>query len=101
MVNAKEELLLLLKSRGLNVSNIEAYNVHFKCESLKGTDPEELLSFLNKEYDSGFGCQELEGTVLLNNGTWLERGEYDGSEWWDYMVRPTVEDLLEEKPNRA
>ena len=35
--NATEELLSLLKSHGLNTNNIEAYNVEFKCESLKGS----------------------------------------------------------------
>ena len=94
MVNAKEELLMELQGAGLKADNIKAYRVEFLGEDLKGTDPESLLSFLDKEYDRGYGCQELYGKVLLDNGTWLERGEYDGSEWWDHMVPPTVESLL-------
>lgn len=44
------------------------------------------------EYDSSYGGQELFGTVWLTDGTWLSRGEYDGSEWWEHNVRPPIPD---------
>ena len=56
---------------------------------------EEFLQKLDFEYDSGYGGQELHGTVwLVEEHTWLERGEYDGSEWWEYMKCPKVIDEL-------
>jgi len=58
-----------------------------------GYDSEELESFLNKlnfDYDSGFGTQELFGVVWLEDGTWLSRGEYDGSEWWHQNKLPHI-----------
>ena len=29
--------------------------------------------------------------IVFEDGTWLERGEYDGSEWWEYKQKPTLE----------
>jgi hypothetical protein len=49
-----------------------------------------LEAFLDREYDSGFGSQMLHGTVWLSDGSWLERGEYDGSEWWAHRKCPAM-----------
>ncbi len=59
--------------------------------------PEEFEEFMNKldfEYDAGYGMQYLDGIVWLENGTWLERGEYDGSEWWYLKGNPTIPAFL-------
>jgi hypothetical protein len=45
---------------------------------------------LDFEYDNGYGGQELYGTVWLVDETWLSRGEYDGSEWWEHNVLPVI-----------
>jgi len=45
---------------------------------------------LDFTYDAGYGSQELDGTVWLLDGTWFTRGEYDGSEWWEYHVLPEI-----------
>ena len=58
----------------------------------------ELESFyksLDFQYNNGYGGQELFGTIWLEDGTWLSRGEYDGSEWWEHNVLPQIpSDLL-------
>lgn len=46
------------------------------------------------DYDNGYGGQELFGTIVFKDGTWLERGEYDGSEWWEHRKHPTEESLF-------
>jgi hypothetical protein len=51
---------------------------------------EKFLSALDFEYDSGYGTQELLGNIWYEDGTWSERGEYDGSEWWRHVVKPEV-----------
>lgn len=54
---------------------------------------EELLDFINSlnfEYDSGYGGQQLFGTIWLTNGSWITRGEYDGSEWWEVNSYPDI-----------
>ena len=42
----------------------------------------EFWHFLDFDYDSGYGTQHVFGVVWLDDGTWLERREYDGSERW-------------------
>ena len=39
-------------------------------------------------YYSGYGSQELFGTVMLSDGTWLTRSVYDGSEEWEHHKAP-------------
>ena len=44
----------------------------------------------NKEYDSGYGAPAVATDLLVcGNGWYLERHEYDGSEWWEYKTIPT------------
>ena len=50
--------------------------------------PHEWLS-----YNHGLGAQEWGGWITFKNSpNWLERNEYDGSEWWSLHERPTLED---------
>lgn len=58
----------------------------------------QLTHHLGFWYDSSYGGQELFGWVLFKDGTWLERDEYDGSEWWDYKTPPTYRPLEELTP---
>lgn len=51
---------------------------------------EKFLEELDFEYEEGYGGQELFGTVWFLDGTWMERGEYDGSEWWEYKTCPKI-----------
>ena len=52
------------------------------------------LQRLDIEYNSGFGGQELFGIIKFKDGTWATRGEYDGSEWWEYNKPPIYEEFL-------
>lgn len=41
------------------------------------------------EYNNGFGTQEVASDLLIvGDGWWLERLEYDGSEWWSFKTTP-------------
>ena len=58
-----------------------------------GHTTEELSRFLDTldfDYDNGFGSQQLFGTIWYKDGTWSEREEYDGSEWWSIRKQPTL-----------
>ena len=111
MTNAKIELLEKLEEikkekKDLKCSFIENIKINRnrkEGEDLFGPSKEIILKvnftdedynkFLNELdfiYDSGYGGQELFGTVWFNDGTWLERGEYDGSEWWEYKHFPKI-----------
>ena len=50
---------------------------------------EEFKKISNEEYDDGFGGQEVVTDILIvGKDFWLERHEYDGSEWWEFKSIP-------------
>ena len=43
----------------------------------------------NFDYDSGYGGNEVAShLVIVGDDWWLERGEYDGSERWEFKTLP-------------
>jgi len=97
MSNAKQELLRILEGKAsvkcASIANSD-WDEDKKKVVLKlnyaETDYEQFLKELDFEYDSEYGGQELFGTVWLDDGTWLSRGEYDGAEWWEHNVLPAI-----------
>ena len=78
-------------------SGVEKAELKIVYDSKKDS-VQDLIDFLDEiEYDNGYGGQELFGRILTNKNSWLERGEYDGSEWWEYRTIPTKEDVLSVK----
>lgn len=60
---------------------------------------EQLGEFIDKldfEYDEDFGLQYVGGVIVFTDGSWLERAEYDGSEWWRYKKVPVFNDYTPE-----
>ena len=51
---------------------------------------EAFKAVANIEYNAGYGGQEIacDLVVVFSDGSWLERSEYDGSEWWDHRRTP-------------
>lgn len=112
-MNAKKELLDVIESYPAQVWFMKPYKI--KCCEIRieyyqfddssnkillreGYTQEEYNEFLEKldfEYDSGYGSQHLFGTVWFTEpGVWMERGEYDGSEWWEFNMCPEIPDHL-------
>jgi len=59
---------------------------------------QDIYDFLKKldfNYNSGFGTQDIFGTIWYIDGTWSTRYEYDGSERWQHHVCPTIQDYLQ------
>lgn len=55
------------------------------------TDVKKFFNSIDFDYDNGFGCAEInESLVIVGNNWWLERGEYDGSEWWEFKTVPKL-----------
>jgi len=89
-MNALKELIKELEELSKTTDNIVAIRISNDDDYFG--EPLEYnittLEELNFEYDNGFGVQELYGYVLLDDNDWLERHEYDGSEWWEYKKYP-------------
>jgi hypothetical protein len=100
MTNAKKELEQLLQGKAkvkcASITKGCQYDYEDPCPKfeLKVNHTEEdfqsFLKSLNFDYNSGYGGQELFGTVWLEDGTWCTRGEYDGSEWWEHNQLPEI-----------
>ncbi len=100
MSNAKKELEKLLEGKAkvkcAKITKGYQYDHEYQCPEyvlkLNHSEQEynDFLKSLDFEYDSGYGGQELYGIVWLEDGTWCTRGEYDGSEWWEHNVSPTI-----------
>lgn len=58
---------------------------------------EELLSFLDRKYDSGYGDQELYGEIYCEDNIWFDRHVYDGSENWDKHEYPNLSKVFGKK----
>ena len=106
-MNAKEELLGLVEEAGTSKLSIKCARIVYGDEYSKdrkifllpvGYSKEALekfLEFLNFDYDAGYGGQNLFGTIWFKDSTWAEREEYDGSEWWEYRIKPSIPEELE------
>lgn len=52
-------------------------------------DVYEFLKIANVEYDDSYGAPEVaQDLLVVGDNWWLERHEYDGSEWWEYKEIP-------------
>lgn len=98
-MNAKNELVdfldpeLEIRCASIRFEPYYSQDTHVHIVLKDNHSPEDYLSFLDKldfEYEEGFGIQLLYGTVWLEGGSWLDRGEYDGSEWWEHRVCPEI-----------
>lgn len=48
-----------------------------------------FAALANEEYDDGYGrTQVWQDLIVVGEDWWLERHEYDGSEWWEYKTQP-------------
>ncbi len=91
MTNAKKELIEHIEGREVEL-------VRIAVEKRYGEDPvrfegslSDVIDSLDFIYDSGYGAQQLFGFIWYKDGTWSERGEYDGAEWWEHMERPPLD----------
>jgi len=45
------------------------------------------------DYDNRYGGNVINGSLkIVGDNWWLERGEYDGSEWWEFKTLPIKDD---------
>lgn len=98
--NAKEEFLEHVKQTKKVVKAVDIQIGYYYDEEFRDVrllkvgytneEYETFLESLNFSYDSGYGGQELYGTIWYVGGTWSSRGEYDGSEWWEHNSCPKI-----------
>lgn len=83
-MNLLRETLEILEEHGKSFDDIE----FVLCKGITFS-PEKARPMMDFEYDDGFGGQEVDETLkVVGKDFWLERHEYDGSEWWEYKCMP-------------
>lgn len=88
MTNAKKELMEHIEGREVEFVSIAVRRTYRgPLMKIKG-ELDDVLPLLDFEYDSGYVGQELNGYIWYADGTWSDRKEYDGSEWWRHQGRP-------------
>ena len=91
MGNAKKEIIEHIEDRQVKfVKLVVGRDYSSKPQYRIEGDLDSVLPKLNFEYDSGYGGQELFGYIWYEDGTWSERGEYNGSEWWEHKTAPDI-----------
>ena len=102
-MNAKNEFLNIIQGYKVIAAKIsfgdDRWDEEHKSFKLKPlytkNEYDELLKFLNREYDNGYGGQNLFGIIYCEDSIWMERGEYDGSEWWNINKYPDLRDSFD------
>lgn len=85
MANFYEETLRVLKSNGKTPNDIRWIGTDDK--RFLTTDIKHLFNF---EYNNGFGLESINRDLkVVGDDWWLERHEYDGSEWWEFKTMPS------------
>lgn len=55
---------------------------------------EDFEKYSKTEYDDGYGSPKVaEDLLIIGEDFWLERHEYDGSEWWEFKQMPQYKEL--------
>lgn len=94
-MNAKQEFIQHIKLRQVKCATIGMgdFGFHSVINLKEGHTQEEFDAFIEEldfPYDNGYGGQELFGTIWYTDGTWSDRRDYDGSEWWEYHTCPEI-----------
>jgi len=83
-MNLLQETLDDLKELGLCPENVD-----FVTDGKVSMSWKDFVEVANFDYDEGFGGNEIYlGLKIVGDNWWLERREYDGSEWWEYKKKP-------------
>lgn len=93
MINAKEELCNHINEDAMmripEAIFIDLKGKQYLFKPNDGLEGFEIfLEEIDIDYNDGYGGQELYGTIWYRDGTWSERGEYDGAEWWEFKKCP-------------
>lgn len=84
MTNFLEETLDAIKDSGHSVEDVHFIGDEYGEYSMTW---EEFEKIANVEYDNGYGASEVATDLVIQfkDTSYMTRGEYDGSEWWQYQ----------------
>lgn len=88
MTNLLTETKKVLETHGKTGADVAWVGSRDGKYAIQWSDFEPIAK--KSSYDAGFGSQKIVGDlVVVGEDWWLERHEYDGSEWWEFKTLPT------------
>lgn len=96
-MNLARETLDILKENGKTIHDVRWVG-HYDSDRKKRISVDEFfVAAMRTNYDNDYGSPEIDTSlVVVGDDWWLERAEYDGSEWWEFKTLPKKEDYEEE-----
>jgi hypothetical protein len=97
---AKKEFLEITKNYKVIAAKL-SFDTHFdddienefKLKPLYSKEEyQDFLKFLDVNYNSSYGSQKLFGIIYCEDDVWIDRGEYDGAEWYVVHQYPNLRD---------
>lgn len=91
MINLLQETIEILKENGKTETDVLWVGRGFETLNMKEykTTWEDFKAKADFNYDDGFGGNEIPmDLIIVGKDFWLERHEYDGSEWWEFKTMP-------------
>lgn len=96
MSNLWEETIEFLKKNDKTFEDV----LYIQGEDFKVTKGNFEIVAKKTNYDAGFGAQRVAtDLVLVGDDWWIERAEYDGSEWWEYKSIPARKQYIKNITN--
>ena len=81
--------------RELEVNGVSSEDVLYVFNNLGYCSWEEFEKVANFEYDNDYGFIMIDLNLIVRGSDWwLERGEYDGSEWWEFRRAPVKNEQM-------
>lgn len=85
MTNLKDSTIRAITKHGKTLEDVKWIG----CAAYK-IPIDKFWEMADREFDAGYGGTEVaEDLIVVGDNWWLERREYDGSEWWEYKEKPT------------
>lgn len=98
MENLLKETIDCLKDYGKTENDVLWVGYYDNDGGYK-TTWDDFKSKANFEYDNNSGEAEISSNlVIVGSDFWLERDEYDGSEWWEFRAFPKEPTRTKELP---
>jgi len=90
--NLLQETIGKIEEHGASVSDVQwvqSTTDHWRDGEAQWCSWEEFAARADFAYDAGYGAEQIMLALkVIGSDWWLERHEYDGSEWWEFKTLP-------------
>lgn len=100
-MNLARETLDTLKEYGKTIKDVRWVGYYGFDRNKRISVDEFFVAAMRTNYNNGYGSAEIDTSlVVVGDDWWLERAEYDGSEWWEFKTMPKKDEYEVEEDER-